>query len=132
MKIHEIIIVVDTNDGDDITSVNSITDDDLNIIKPLITAIKNFKPYEAQYESKYPGVDVQVNSWRHANNYPFGDCLRDDLGQKSPREYYDFDDTVIEMFEDLCPYNEYGFHTIVSVTISPVTEKTVLLQYRIK
>lgn len=127
MKMHEIIIVVDTNDGDDATSINNITDNDLNTIRPLIATIKNFKPYEAQYESKYPGVDVQVNSWRHNYNYPFGDCLRDDLGQKSPREYYDFDDAVFDMFEDFFPYSEYGFHTIESITISPVTEKTVLL-----
>jgi len=108
--IFEITIVVDTNDGDYVTEVCQITEYKLNKIKPLIEAIKNFKPYNG-----------------HTSNYPIGECCRSDLGEKTPQELYKFEDKIFELFEDYCPYNEYGFHTIKSIEVCPAREKEKLL-----
>ena len=45
---YEIRITADTNDADYITSVNTISEEDLEKIKPLIEKIKNFKPYKVK------------------------------------------------------------------------------------
>ena len=63
----------------------------------------------------------------HHHNFPTGECLRKDLGEKSPQELYDFDEEVFELFEDFCPYPEYGFHTIERIELYPTPKKTRLL-----
>jgi len=119
-KFFEISITVDTNDADYNTRVEKIPESDLNIIKPLIVAIKNFKPYNTKSKS---GLD-----WNHSHNYPFGDCCREDLGEIPPREYYNFPEEVFDVFEEYLPYgNEYGFHTIESIEVTPYIKKTKLL-----
>lgn len=122
MTKHEISIKVDTNDGDYATEVREISDSDLDKIKPLIVAIKKFKPY------KTVTLDTKMD-WTHTHNYPFGECLRPDLGEKSPREFYQgvVSEDTIELFEEFLPYNEYGFHTIVSIEVTPLVKKTKLL-----
>lgn len=117
---YEIAIKVDTNDADYVTEISEIDSDELQTIKPLIEAIKGFQPYEW----KSPDRDY---TWKHDHNYPTGECIREDLGQKSGREYYGFSEEVHDLFEDLLPFREYGFHTIESITITPAVEKTVLL-----
>ena len=117
----EITIIVDTNDGDYNTEISKITQKNLTQIMPLIKAIKNFKPYKV----KLDGTD-----WKHSHNYPYGECLRKDLGEKSPQELYqDINEDIIEFFEEefLPIYSEYGFHTISSIEICPFVEKTKLL-----
>ena len=40
----------------------------------------------------------------------------------------EFDCEIADWFTDLCPYEEYkGIHTIISITVCPATEETVLL-----
>ncbi len=108
----DIKITADTNDADYVTEISSISDGDLNKIKPLIAAIKNFKPYKTRVD----GLD-----WSHSHNYPWGEHLpREDLGEKYPREIYKgFDEEVFQIFEDLIPHGEYGIHTIESIEIAP-------------
>ena len=119
---YEIAIRVDTNDADYVTETSEIDSDDLQKIKPLIEAIKGFQPY------KTPHADhLGDYTWKHDHNYPTGECVREDLGQKSGREYYGLSEEVHDLFEDLLPFQEYGFHTIESITITPAVEKTVLL-----
>ena len=110
---YEITITADTNDADYITAVNPISEEDLGTIKPLIEAIKNFKPYK--------------NKYTHGHNYSTGNCLRGDMGEKSPEELYEFDSDVFGLFEEYLPYSEYGIHTIESITICPLQEKIKLL-----
>jgi len=108
---YEIAIRVDTNDADYVTEVNEIDADALEKIEPLIKAIKNFQPH---------GV--------HHHNYPTLDCVRSDLGELEGREYYvDFSEDVVDIFEDLLPFQEYGFHAIESITITPAVKKVRLL-----
>ena len=116
----EITIIVDTNDEDYNVSVKEITQKDLTKITPLINAIKNFKPYE---------IDAKDIHWKHSHNYPYGECLREDLGEKSPQELYpDIDEKIFELFEEeFLPYPEYEFHTIKSVDVCPSVKKKKFL-----
>jgi len=125
-KMFEIEITCDTNDADYTTRVSVISEEELNKIRPLIQAIKNFKPYETTTQP-WEGSARPASPWIHDHNYPWGECQREDLGEKSPREIYDFDKEVFDIFEDCCPYGTYGFHTVESVKICPVREKEVLL-----
>ena len=115
----EITITVDTNDADYNTSVNEISEEDLEKIKPLIAAIRKFKPYTHKFKNGH--------DWPHRHNYPFGDACREDLGEKPPTELYDFSEEIFEIFEELFPHTEDGFHTIDSITVCPLIEKTILL-----
>ena len=117
----EITVIVDTNDGDYINQVQEISQEELDEIMPLIEAIKNFKPYK---------VKARGLEWTHSHNYSYGECLRKDLGEKSPQELYpDVDEEIFEIFEEsfLPMNNEYGFHTIKSITISPLVKRQELL-----
>lgn len=119
-KRYEITITADVNDGDYITEVSPISEEDLKIIKPLIKAIKNFKPYE----TKSKGSTL---TWKHHHNYPSGEIVRGDLGEKYPDDLYDFDEKVFNLFEEFVPHGEYGIHTIKSITVGPLQKKTRLL-----
>ena len=103
-------ITVDTNDGDYMTAVNEIEEGELKAIRPLIEKIKAFTP-------RGP----------NNNNYPYGECLREDLGQKSVGDLYNVDPEVIETFEGFTPYSEYGFHTITSITVYEKINEEVLI-----
>lgn len=113
----EIYIRVDTNDGDYNEAINIITKKDLDKLRPLFKAIKNFRPYKGN----------EGDRWTHANNFPCGECLRDDLGEKEPSEIYDVDEEIIELLSDYLPSCEYGFHTIERVEISPLQKKERLV-----
>jgi hypothetical protein len=117
-KFYEISVKVDTNDADFVTLNSKISEEELEIIKPLISAIKNFKPYTTSTSAL----------GTHRNNYPYGDCCRQDLGEKTPQEIYNFEEKVFEMFEDFCPHGgDFGFRTVESIFITPYVEKTRLL-----
>lgn len=117
----DIKITADTNDADYVTQVSTISDEDMAKIKPLIAAIKAFKPYQGRSES---GL-----KWTHGHNYPWGEnSLREDLGEKSPREVYKgFDEDTFDTLEDLLPRGEYGIHTIVSIEVAPKVKWEKLL-----
>jgi hypothetical protein len=115
----ELIIKVDTNDADINTKVSQISDEDLKKIKPLIGAIKKFKPYTVQ---------LKGFKWTHTHNYHIGEYVRIDLGEKPVTELYpQFPEEVHELLQSFCPYGENGFHTIESITVSPLVEKNKLL-----
>lgn len=117
---YEIRVKVDTNDADYNETVSTITEEELELIKPLIEAIKNFKPYK---------VTVDKLDWEHDNNFPYGECCREDLGQIPPEKYYEkCGKDAFDIFLDCCPGCEYGFHTVHLVEIWPVVKKTTLLK----
>jgi len=118
---YEIIVVADTNDADYRTAVNKISAADLALIRPLIRAIGEFQPYKGKSPtSNYESMN--------RSNYPVGECRRDDLGEKSPEECYsEISPEIHELFQEFCPWEEHGFHTIESIHISPLVEREKLL-----
>lgn len=123
-KQFEITIVADINDGDYVTKISKISESNLKKIKPLVKAIKNFKPYKTP--SSHGHYDHN-----HTHNFPTGECQRDDLGEKSPEEFY-FEVVPRDVFhyfadELVPPGHEYGIHTIKSVEVTPFVKKTKLL-----
>ena len=103
----------DANDGDYVTSLTQISDKELELIKPVIDAIKNFTPYSVRLN----GVN-----YTHDHNYPVGECIREDLGEQSFYELYGYLDGF-EEFDKLIPYAEYGIHTIDQILIVNILEK---------
>ena len=113
-----IIIEADTNDGDYTTNKSEITDEQIELIKPMVEAIKNFKPYKVKVPGKM--------EWTHDYNFPTGECVREDLGQLSAEDFYkDIDN--FDVFDEFVPYGENGIHTIESIDILIVAEEIKLL-----
>lgn len=117
-----LVITADTNDGDYVTEKHSVTDETIELLKPAIEAVKNFKPYK---------VHMHNIDWNHSHNFPTGECCREDLGEKTPKEYYVdggfmTEDQFLD-FEEYVPYAEYGIHTITSIEILEVSEETKLI-----
>lgn len=123
----QIEITADINDADYITSVHDITDEEIKKFKPLIQAIKDFKPYKTKYKHSWP--PHEESEWTHHHNWPTNEICRTDLGEKEPRELYKniVDDEVFEIFDKLIPYNEYGIHTITSIVIKEIINIEKLL-----
>lgn len=109
-----IIVKADTNDADYVEATTVITDEELELILPVIEAIKNFEPYKKK-------------GWHHDNNYPVGDVHRDDLGEKSAYQLYGHLEGFQLFDEDFVPSGEYGIHTIVSINILEVSSYQNLL-----
>jgi hypothetical protein len=109
-------VVADCNDGDYVETLKEISPKNLEKLKPLIVAIKEFKPYTTKTE------DGEMD-WRHNNNYPVGDCQRKDLGEKSADEIYKgvVSPKIFEMWEsEYLPQGQYGIHTIDTVEVIEV------------
>lgn len=109
-----ILIEADTNDADYISTFNPITDEEIELIKPIINAIKGFMPYV--------GISIRGSEWTHSNNFPTGECYRQDLGEKSAEELYGHLDNF-DLFDNFVPYCEYGIHTIESIKIVTILEE---------
>lgn len=116
-------IKVDTNDADYLTQNSVITEEELNKIRPLIEAIKNFEPYKSKSTGQYK-LD-----WTHGHNYPHGEYApRFDLGEKTPQQIYpEISDEIHDLFQEYCPYGEHGFHSIESIYVYPEVKKERLL-----
>jgi len=113
-----LIIEVDENDADYLSSQNEVTDEQLEGFKPIIEEIKNFKPY---VRGRIPGT-----GYTHRHNFPTLECHREDLGEYSAEEMYGHFENFIEFF-DCVPSGEYGIHTIVSIKVLTVLEEIKLL-----
>lgn len=118
-------VVADSNDADYVETFLPISDENLEMILPVIEAIKNFKEYEGQWGE----WDGEAHFMTHRNNYPSGECLREDMGEKPVEEIYSHvDPEALAIFdEEYRPYHEYGIHTIESVDIIEVSSITELL-----
>lgn len=113
-----LLITVDTNDADYVKEIVSIDEETLEHYKPLIEKIRNFKPYTGF--SKIGGSE-----WRFHHNFPVGEVLRKDLGEKHPMEIYDISEEEYENFVDTFHLRggEWGFHTIKSIQEITLGEK---------
>lgn len=108
-----LIIKADTNDADYVTSQIKVTDKELTLIKPLITAIKEYSG------NKFSG---QYNWWWVENSrkdYPTPEELYLDSGLCSTEAF--------DTFAEMVPHFEGGIHTIESITLLTVTKEEVLL-----
>lgn len=110
----ELRVTADHNDADYITEIIPVSEDELDKLRPMFKQIAGFKEYERRGR-------------RHWHNFPHGDCLRDDLGEKSPRELYGWTEDEFDFLLEYIPSSEYGIHTIESVTVAPLTKKEVLV-----
>lgn len=99
----EIVITADTNDGDYVTEINKITQEELDEIFPVIEAIK-----------KCP----EQHNWPAPVEYGF-----DELKKRYP----ELSEEQIEIFDAWCPTGEYGIHTIKSIVYYETPKKIKLL-----
>ncbi len=110
-------VEVDTNDADYVGQIVEVEDEYIEKFKPLIEKINQFKPYKA---TGYNG-----SIWNHTYNFPYGECLREDLGAKSPCELYNIDEETYELFIKIFNLygGEWGFHTITRIQEVTLGEK---------
>lgn len=89
----ELTVVADTNDGDYMTEINKISEEDLKRFLPLFAAIQD-SSFDHNWCTSY---------------YERDPC---------PRSMYArFDSELIEEFDQLVPHGEYGVHTIDSIRV---------------
>ena len=102
-------VEVDTNDADYVGKLIEVEDASAEKFKPLIEKIKQFKPYI--------GFSKLGSGFTHDCNFPCGECLREDLGEKHPCELYDVDEETYEEFVKIFHLYEceWGFHTITRI-----------------
>jgi hypothetical protein len=119
-----LLVIADTNDADYIQTFKEVTDEDLEVMKPLFEAIKNFKPYTTRKDAY-----GYAASMTHRHNFPTNDCCRKDLGEKTIEQIYkDIDEDSLLCFTDeYCPHAEHGIHTIESIEIVEVTNRVKLV-----
>jgi len=112
------IISVDTNDGDTVSKTIEITEEQALVLGRVADAIKEFKSYI-------------VMGWNHDHNFPTDECLRTDLGELSPEDYYVKTNKIspedFKVFLGLVPYCEHGFHTVYEIRILAVIGDIKLL-----
>lgn len=118
-----VIIDVDCNDGDTLTSINEVTEEQILALTNVAKAIQNFEPYEVKDDGM---------TWKHDNNFPTGEMCREDLGQKTARDYYvKMKKTIspedFEVFMNVSPFGEYGFHTVERIRLLAVIGEIRLL-----
>lgn len=112
-------VEVDTNDADYVGQLVEVSNEDAEKWMPLIEKIKNFKTYS--------GVSKHGMVWEHHHNFPFGECCRKDLGEKSPCELYNISEEEMEAFQEAFWLwgNEYGFHTITQIVEVNISNKLI-------
>ena len=100
-------IAVDINDGDYVSHLVTISNEEFERFKPLIEKIKQFKPSEGN---------------RH--NFCVGDIFNP-RHDKDPQELYGIDDDTVEDFMETFELygSEYGFHTITTIQEVTLGEK---------
>lgn len=113
-------ITADKNEGDYVTSSNWISDDELEAIRPLIRAIKNFKPYQSSAD----------NEKIFTHNFPLYNTVAHHLGELSAQEFYVLCGKIaqeqMDVFMEFVP-DEDGIHSITSITIREENPEEKLL-----
>ena len=113
MKMFELVVVSDTNDADYITCINDITQEELDYIMPMITAIKEFTVAHTT-----PG-----RHYCNEHNYPDSDYSGD-----YNKVYSDVPEEIREKFNEYVDRDgNYGCHSIVSIYYYDKPSKIVLL-----
>ena len=109
-----IYIKADTNDGDYISKKSEITDEQIELIKPVIEQLK-FRKDKLNEDKMH-----NWNEWRHNwETSEYSDSTTTDM-------YVDnglLTQEQVELFNRFVPFGEYGVHTVESVEILKECEK---------
>ena len=102
--------------------ISEITEEQLDLITPVIEAVNAFKPYA--------GIKQEKHTYIHENNFPVGDYgCRADLGELSAVRLYGHL-KGFETFFDLVPmdyfFGEGNVHTIKEIKLFNCTPNTLL------
>lgn len=114
-----IIITGDTNDGDYISEKTQISDENLEIIKPVIKAIKDYNEDKTITYQKWNWWDIKDYNNRRDNSKPTPKELYLNTGKCSQEAF--------DIFNDYIPHDEYGIHSIDSIELLTVIEEQKLL-----
>ena len=110
-----ILIRADANDADYITEKSPITDEQIELIKPVIEQLK------IRRDKLNEDLHKNWNKWRH--NWSTSEFGRHD----NPTKMYVESDLLtkeqVDLFGEFVPYGEYGVHTIDSIEIINEGEK---------
>lgn len=96
MKFLELTIVADANDCDYLTNIEVIDQETFDRLLPVFKAIQSQE-----------GQNWITSEYGH--------------GHEPRYMYKEIDDNLIEEFDDLVPYGEYGVHTIAVLKVREIT-----------
>jgi len=105
----KILIEGDTNDGDYISEMSDITQETLDLILPVIEAVKSSTEFH-NWSNEYDSKSIE-------DKYPQF-CVRND--DYDPEDEYDYEfelGEALEAFSGLVPSGEYGVHSIKKIEI---------------
>jgi hypothetical protein len=108
-----IYIKADTNDADYISEMKQITDEELEIIKPVIQAIKEYDKDKSIKKQKYNWWDIE------SSRHPAPEKLYIESGKVTQEQ--------LDAFREYIPYGEHGVHTIEEITLYNVESEEELL-----
>ncbi len=115
-----ILIQADVNDGDYINFKHEISDEDIELINPIIQAIKEFNDDKSIIYQKYNWCTFDHKSHRDPHQYMSPEKRYLDTG-KCSQEAFDY-------FNDLLPcIDNEDIYTIESIEILVVQEEIKLL-----
>lgn len=97
-----ILIKADTNDADYISNKTEINDEELELLRPIISVLKS-QPKSYNWVSSVYGNEAPPEE-----QYVQSGLLTEDQ---------------VDLFGDYVPYGEYGVHTIESIEIIQVLEQ---------
>ena len=108
---YEIVITGDTNDADYVTEIQDIEQDELDLIMPVIEAVKAYTKlhWKGHYCSEH--------------NWPTSEYSDGEVGALYP----DLTEEQLQLFQNFVPCGEYGIHSIESIYIYPKPTKVKLL-----
>lgn len=113
-----IIVTADTNDADYISEKSEISDEDLELIKPVIEQLK------IRRDKLNEDRDKNWNEWRH--NWETSEYGRLGDASKMYVETKLLTQEQVDLFGEYVPYGEDGVHTIESIEIIEVVNETKL------
>jgi len=103
-----IYIKADTNDGDYISKKSEITDDQIELIKPVIEQLK-FRKDKLNEDKMH-----NWNEWRH-------NWVTSEYSESTLYDMYIETNLLtqeqVDLFDEFVPFGEYGVHTVESVEI---------------
>ena len=119
-----IYIKADENDADYVKSLNEITDENLELIRPLLTEIKN-----CSARNNWPAISEYRDCELHIlypNHFKNNKEVLDDEDEDDEYDVVAITETA-KAFEYLLPYSEEGIHTIKEIKILEVINEESLL-----
>jgi len=88
---YQITIEADAHDKDYVAKLSDVKENQISLFERVADAIREFKPY----------VGTKPDYWihKHEHNWPTGEIIQEEFGEKTPKERY-------------VPFGNNGIHTI--------------------